>query len=145
LAAVSRSNTVDELFVAAPRDRAFAALIDLGRDATWWPGADARRDDQRLRVDAPGFRAASSRVRFEARIDKVRPGEGFVWRIDRGEVHGRAEFWLEEFKDGTVVHYFLNADPGERGRARRWSSRVRRHRWAVRRGVNGLKDALEGR
>jgi uncharacterized protein YndB with AHSA1/START domain len=142
---VGRSNTIDELYIEASPARVFDALARLGIDRSWWPGARASRDGDRLAVDAPSLHPLSRRVRFEARVDGVRPGEGIVWRIERGEVHGRGEFWLEPFKDGTIVHYYLDVDAGETGRARRMTSRVRRHRWAVRRGVNALKERLEVR
>lgn len=64
-----------------------------------------------------------------------------MWSLDRGELAGRGEFWLEPFKNGTIVHYYLDVDP--RGRGRRLTSRVRRHRCALRRGLNALKDHLE--
>lgn len=137
------ANTTDEFWVDAPPDAVYEALLAPGTG--WWPGARATADGERVRVSAPGFHRLARRVRFEARLDKLRPGKGMTWWLDRGELHGRGEWWLERFNNGTIVHYFLDVDPGEAGRYRRWSSRVRRHRWAVRRGVNALKRILEGR
>ena len=142
---MGRSNTIDELYIDASPAKVFDAIVGLGVDRTWWPGANASREGERLSVDAPAFGGLSPRVRFEANIGRVRPGEGLVWHLERGELRGRGEFWLEPFKDGTIVHYFLDVDPGDAGRARRMSSRVRRHRWVLRRGVNALKDRLEAR
>lgn len=138
-----RTNTTDELYVEAPPHAVLGALLGLGRDAAWWPGARARATDGHLAVSAPAGRAR--RIRFEAGVGNVRPGEGLTWTLERGELRGRAEWWLEGFKSGTVVHYYLDVEPGDRGRARRMSSKVRRHRVALRRGVNALKDRLEGR
>lgn len=140
-----RSNTNDDTFIEAPPDVVFDALTSLGRGASWWQDAAASATAGRLAVRAPGFHRLGGRVSFEARIEQVRPGEGLVWSLDRGELHGRAEWWLEPFKAGTIVHYLLDVHPGDAGRRRRLSSRVRRHRLALRRGVNALKDRSEGR
>lgn len=137
-----RANTTDEFYVAAPPARVYDALRAPGE---WWRGARIASGEGRMAISAPGFRRLSSRVRFEARLDGLRPGEGLTWWLERGELRGRAEWWLEPFKDGTIAHYYLDVEPGDRGRLRRWSARVRRHRWAVRLGMNGLKDGLEGR
>lgn len=136
-----RANTTDEFFVAAAPRAVQDALLDPAR---WWPYARIRAEGDRVTFDVPGFRRRASRVRFEARVAGVRPGEGFTWWLERGEVRGRAEWWLEAFKEGTIAHYYLDIEPGDRGRLRRWSSRVRRHRWAVRRGMEALAPALEG-
>ncbi|MBI4729313.1 MAG: hypothetical protein HY775_07385 [Acidobacteria bacterium] len=135
------AGTTDELFIEAPSRAVYEALVDPG--SGWWPGARATVREGRLTASAPGFHRFASRVRFEARVEGLRPGEGLTWRLERGELRGRAEWWLEGFKNGTIVHYYLDVDPGDRGRLRRWPSRLRRHRWAVRRGMNALKDRLE--
>lgn len=140
---MKRSNTGDDVFIAAPPQAVFRALISLPRDHGWWPGARVRSDGARLSVRARAFRRRARAVRFVARVEGVRPGEGLVWRIERGEVMGRGEWWLEAYKNGTVAHYFLDVGPGRSGRLRRWPSRVRRHRWAVRGCMNALKDRLE--
>jgi uncharacterized protein YndB with AHSA1/START domain len=145
LRGVPRTNTTDEFFIDAPPARVLEELVDAGRIRTWWPGARASGNGERLDVRAPAFRRLTSPVRFQARLEGLRPGEGFTWWLERGELKGRAEWWLEAFKDGTIVHYYLDVERGDRGRARRLSTSVRRHRWAVRRGVNALKDLLEGR
>jgi len=142
---VSRTNTTDEFFIDAPPLRVYDALIDAGRMGEWWPGVRVSQRNGRIAVRAPGFRRIASPVSFEARPDGQRPGEGVTWWLDRGELRGRGEWWLEAFKAGTIVHYYLDVERGDRGGRRRMSSAVRRHRWAVRRGVNGLKDRLEGR
>lgn len=137
------ANTTDEFWIDAGPDRVYEALLDPG--AGWWPRARARVENGRIVVRARAFRRLSTPVSFEARVDGLRPSEGLTWWFERGELRGRGEWWLESFKTGTIVHFFLDVDPGDRGRVRRWSSRVRRYRWAIRRGVNALKDRLEGR
>ena len=142
---VSRTNTTDEFFIGVPPAVVYEELVDPGRVAEWWPGVRARRSGRGMELRAPAFRRLARPVRFAARMDGLRPGEGFTWWLEEGELHGRAEWWLEAFKDGTIVHYYLDVERGSSGRARRMSSSVRRHRWAVRRGVNALKDKLEKR
>jgi len=142
---VPRINTTDEFYIAVPPSRVYDELIDAERIATWWPGSHARLSSNGVELRAPSFRRVARPVRFTARMDGLRPGEGFTWWLEEGELRGRAEWWLEAFKDGTIVHYYLDVERGSRGRARRMSSAVRRHRWAVRRGVNALKDSLEMR
>lgn len=138
-------NTTDEIYIEAPPEEVQRALVGLSSGAAWWPGARVDGAGERVRVDAPIGGALARRVRFEAAVSHVREREGFTWMLERGELRGRAEWWLEAYKDGTIVHYYLDVERGDRGRARRMSSVVRRHRWAVRRGVNGLKDLLEDR
>lgn len=139
-----RIGTTDELFIDAPQGDVHRALLAIHEGAPWWPGARAEGTAERVRVAAPvgGMRR---RVRFEAAVSGVRRDEGMTWMLEHGGLRGRAEWWLEPFKDGTVVHYYLDVERGDRGRFRRLSSLVRRHRWAVRRGINALKDGLEAR
>lgn len=73
--------------------------------------------------------------------------EGVRWQVG-GALAGRAEVWLQPWQDGTVLNYFLQADPAAHriGRAdpNRLGQRLRREyqlRW--RRVANGLKDQLE--
>lgn len=139
-----RAHATDELYIEAPPEAIQRALAALSDDASWWPGARTGGEYGRVRVDAPVGRRFA-RVRFQAGIGPMREWEGFTWFLDRGELHGRAEWWLESFKAGTIVHYYLDVERGDAGRRRRMSSAVRRHRWAVRRGLNGLKDRLEAR
>lgn len=133
-------NTTDELYIDAPPAEVYRALISLGKDVSWWPGARSSSSGKEVDLRAPVTRL-SSPVRFRATVDGVRPDEGLTWWLSKGELHGRAEWWLEAFKDGTIVHYFLDVSSGEGWR--RMPTRVRRHRWALRRGINALKDELE--
>lgn len=143
--AVSRSNTTDEFFINATPQRVYEALTAGERIAEWWPGAGVTQSTAGISLRAPTPRRLSRPIAFGARVDGLRPGEGLTWWLEDGELRGRAEWWLEGFKSGTIVHYYLDVERGNAGRARRMRSAVRRHRWAVRRGVNALKDLLEGR
>jgi uncharacterized protein YndB with AHSA1/START domain len=142
---VARANTTDEFFIGAPPQRVYESLVDPAAIPRWWPHARVRGAGDRFTLEAPALRRHSSGVTFQARLEGLRPGEGVTWWLERGELHGRAEWWLEGFKDGTIVHYYLDVERGDRGGARRMSSLIRRHRWALRRGVNALKDLLEDR
>ncbi len=139
-----RVNTTDEIFVDAPPETVQRALLGLSEDASWWPGARAGGGYGWVWLRAPTGRVFS-RVRLKASIPSAREWEGFTWMLEEGELRGRAEWWLEAFKGGTIVHYYLDVERGDRAGIRRTASQVRRHRWAVRRGMNALKDRLERR
>jgi hypothetical protein len=76
------------------------------------------------------------RVRWKVRIEDAREWEGFRCVFEEG-LRGESEFWLEAFGAGTIVHHFLRVDDATSARA------IEDHRWAIRRGLNGLKDSLE--
>lgn len=135
-----RVNTTDEIFVEAAPEDVYRALVAIGKDVTWWPGARSQASGKRLALSSK-VGVMRGRVRFEANVDGVRPDEGLTWWLDKGDLRGRAEWWLEPFKEGTIVHYYLDVERGSG--MRRMSSRIRRHRWAIRRGLNALKDSLE--
>lgn len=134
--------TVDEVYVEAEPADVYRTLIAFGKDFGWWPGARATSDGKRLAVSLPAGRGR--RVRFDAGVDGVRPDEGLVWVFEGGDLSGHGEWWLEPFKDGTIVHYYLEAERAGGGTSR-IASRIKRHRWAIRRGLNALKDLMEGR
>lgn len=139
-----RAQATDEIYIPAPPREVIEALTRISVDASWWPGARATGEYGWVEVDAPSGRPLS-RVRWRADISPVRDGEGFTWMLSNGELRGRAEWWIEAFKDGAIVHYYLDCERGDRGRWRRLPTILRRHRWAVRRGLNGLKDAFAAR
>lgn len=151
-----RANSTDELYIAAPRNVIARRLLDLSTDSTWWPGAHTSGEYGRVVVRAPAGARAPKRarrarrglrrsVRFEAGIGPVREWDGFTWFLERGALSGRAEWWFEEFKEGTIVHHYLDAERGDASRTRRMASVVRRYRWAIRGCLNALKDELEAR
>ncbi|MDX6287970.1 MAG: hypothetical protein QOG53_3455 [Frankiales bacterium] len=107
--------------------------------------AERLRDDALWQRHWPGL----ERVVFMDRGDN-----GTRWTVT-GALVGTCEVWLEAFGDGTIVHYFLRADPTRRGsrtepvtgRPRRMrqlaltTGREHAHRWKAM--VNTLKDTLE--
>jgi hypothetical protein len=100
--------TVDQGFVPAPEGRVYARLAGVERYGAWWPG-----HPEGLAVESE------------------RPGAGLVLRLRDGVL----EWYLEPFKDGTIVNAIL--DLGDAGRRR-----VMRVRSSLRRGMVSLR-ALE--
>lgn len=132
----------DEVFIEAPPETIDHALLHIHEAHAWWPGGRARGGYGWTELDLPTGKR-NERIRFKARIDGARPGEGFSWLFEAGALAGRAEFWLERYRHGTIIHHFLTVDPAGPGPSP--ASRVRRYRWAIRRGLNGLKDHLDAR
>ena len=108
----------DDTFVARRPEAVAAAVADPRAWARWWP-------DLRLAVT------------------RDRGVKGVQWAV-RGALVGSMELWLEPVADGTVVHWYLRADPTtpltpqRLQRAR--DTRVRA--WKVT--AFTLKDGLEG-
>jgi hypothetical protein len=120
---VSTVDVVDETFLAVPPVRAAAAFADPAAWRRFWP-------DLVLSV-------------VTDRGDK-----GFRWTV-QGALVGSMEVWLEPEMDGTVLHYYLRADPSDsNGRPvplpprRALEERARRQR-AAKAIALGLKDELE--
>lgn len=111
-------DVMDETFVVAQPDELAERVGDPELWRRWWPG-----------------------LRLEITADRGQ--EGLRWRVD-GELTGTTEIWLEPWRDGVVVHWFLRADPRRPPRSARAAQR--RHRRLVttyKAGVHALKDELE--
>ena len=126
--------TSDDVFIDAPAGDVQEAILHAHEDPSWWPGLRARGGFEWLEVDAPTGRW-SERVHLKLRIEDARPAEGFRWVFQGAPIEGHGEFWFEAFRRGTIVHYVTAI----RERAR-LAQDVRAHRWAIRAGLNGLKD-----
>lgn len=107
---------VDETFVVADPARVSQLIHDPAAWARWWP-------DLTLEV-------------FEDR-----GSAGLRWNVT-GALVGSAEFWLEEWGDGVLVHYYLRADPAGR---RRLGKEAGLRALRARKVGNEIKDSLEGR
>lgn len=109
---------VDETFLAVPPSTVAAAFADPRSWRSYWPD-----------------------LVLEVYTD--RGDEGLRWTV-RGALVGTMEVWLEPVLDGTVLHYFLRADPaGPRpapARLRREADRRARAAKAI---ALSLKDVLE--
>jgi hypothetical protein len=94
---------VDETFVAASPAVVAAVVADPQRWRSWWPER-----------------------RLEVFMDRGLKGQR--WSI-AGDLVGSAEIWLEAYRDGVILHYYLRADPhgSEPGTlSRRRADRIRR-------------------
>jgi hypothetical protein len=123
-AAVSSVDVVDETFlVVSPRSLA-VIFADPERCRQFWP-------DLRLTVYAD------------------RGDQGLRWTV-HGALVGTMEVWLEPVLDGTLLHYYLRADPvGRDGSAqplppRAAAAEVRRRQLAAKRLAFALKEEVEG-
>lgn len=131
----------DAGFVRAPPPLVYRRLTHLAAWPEWWPGArvrDARRypDREVWSVEFAGVRGR--RLRYEVRPHGWRHEHGFLFAVN-GDLMGAGEFWLEPTHGGTVVHHVLVA----RTELPRPMRVLADHRRAVRRGLWGLKDALQ--
>jgi hypothetical protein len=124
----------DQGFVAASPGRVYGALADLGGYPAWWAGATSDPESDRVRLGLEPGRGV------EATAERRREGLGLFLRLGP-PLHGTLEWYLEPFEEGTMVNCFLDVEPpGGRWRA---SRRLPHLRAGVRRGLVGLKMALE--
>jgi hypothetical protein len=116
-------DVVDETFLAVPREILAPEFADPARWPALWPD-----------------------LRLEVITD--RGPQGMRWTI-AGALVGSMEVWLEPVLDGTVLHYFLRADPAAGDGlptawpVRRAAAEARRRQRAAKRIAFGLKDRLE--
>lgn len=108
----------DETYVGAPP----AVLAPLVADRTswreWWPDLDLQ-------------------------VTRDRGVKGQQWAVT-GALRGSMEIWLEPVGDGTVVHWFLRADPAGAVTRRRLRRARERRTLAWKAHAFALKDRLEG-
>jgi hypothetical protein len=116
-------DVVDETFLTVPPAVVAREFADPVRWPVLWP-------DLRLEIDTD------------------RGDAGVRWTV-RGALVGSMEVWLEPMLDGTLLHYFLRADPvGPDGRPRpvgprAGAARARRRQRAAKALALALKDRLE--
>ncbi|MPZ85434.1 MAG: polyketide cyclase / dehydrase and lipid transport [Actinophytocola sp.] len=112
-------DVIDETFLAVPPGSVAAAFADPGACRRFWP-------DLRLSVYAD------------------RGVEGLRWTV-AGALVGTMEVWLEPMLDGTLLHYFLRADPppGADARPARLRREKTRRQLAAKAVALDLKGVLE--
>ncbi len=116
-------DVVDETFLAVPPAVVAAEFAVPAHWSRWWPDLDLE-------------------------IDTDRGAQGVRWTV-RGALVGSMEVWLEPVLDGTVLHYFLRADPsGPDGRPapatpRKGAAEARRRQRAAKTVAFATKDRLE--
>jgi len=108
----------DETYVRAAPDRVAPQVADPAQWRRWWP-------DLRLTVTWD------------------RGVEGQQWAVS-GPLDGSMEIWLEPVAEGTVVHWFLRADPAPPASRRTSAVVARRRVLAWKADMFALKDSLEG-
>jgi hypothetical protein len=129
----------DSVFVRARRADVHPILRDVGGYGLWWPGLQATRLGERVRLrhDAPGFLRGVHTV--EVAVAKDRSDLGIDLRLT-GDIEGAAEWYYLDEVDGTTVHHVLRAETADGG----WRRRLAAHRASVRAALDELKDRLEG-
>jgi hypothetical protein len=104
--------------------------------ASWWPGTRAAQDasngEVALTLPALG--------RLRVRAAGERPDVGIVLQLS-GDAHGVLEWYLEPFKEGTVINVFLRLS----AMPRRWNRRGLAYRSAIRDGLLSLRTLFEDR
>ena len=125
-----RVASVDTGFVAAAPQRVFEVLADPAAYPRWWPGARAGSGSQ---LELPGI------GRVDVRPDGVEPGVELTLRLEGPRLGGRLQWYLERFKEGTVVYGIVDLETDRRFRSR--------GRIAVRAGIHralmALRETLE--
>ncbi|MGW5360071.1 hypothetical protein [Actinopolymorpha pittospori] len=108
----------DDTFVVAPAEELAARLAGPAFWRTCWPA-------------------------IELSPYHDRGAEGMRWYAG-GALSGTAELWLEPYRDGTVVHVFLRADPARGTSPPRRLARLRReYAVSLKAALFALKDEVE--
>lgn len=112
-------DVLDETYLVVSRRSLAVIFADPARCRECWP-------DLRLTVYAD------------------RGDDGLRWTV-HGALVGTMEVWLEPVLDGTLLHYYLRADPpGPPRPPRALAAETRRRQLAAKRLAFALKDELEG-
>lgn len=130
----------DCAFIRAGRRDVHPLLVDAAGYDRWWPGArctPGAHGTSVLRTRPPGAWARHHTIVLTT--ERIRPDAGVHFGVT-GWARGRAEWYYLDERGGVVVHWLLCGDIEDRG----WRRALYRHRCAVRLGLQGLKDLLEG-
>ncbi len=117
LGAVPLIDLVDDTFVVVPPSRVAEVVADPLRWREWWPD-------------------------LHLTCTRDRGVKGQQWRVE-GPLVGTAEVWLEPWRDGVLVHFYLRCDPAPATGGVRPDRERRRRAQAWKRAVHRLKDELE--
>ncbi|SDC48868.1 polyketide cyclase / dehydrase and lipid transport [Actinokineospora iranica] len=107
----------DETFIVVPPTVVAAAFADPSAWREYWPD-------------------------LVPEVYADRGAEGLRWTV-RGALVGTMEVWLEPVLDGTLVHYFLRADPPEPLPAKAMARERTRRQLAAKALALRLKTVLE--
>ena len=125
-----RVAAIDQGFVLAAPDRVYELVRDPAAYPAWWPGVRADGEG-RLRFPELGPVAVAVRV--------VRDGVELFVDVDGPRAQGHLQWYLEPFREGTIVYGITDVKTTRRWRPRR----VLRHRASMRRALLTMKDHLE--
>ncbi|GAA2799697.1 polyketide cyclase / dehydrase and lipid transport [Saccharopolyspora taberi] len=106
----------DEVFLAVAPAAVAPCVADRAAWRRWWPD-------------------------LVLRVDEERGVKGVRWSVS-GPLTGSMELWLEPVLDGTVLHYFLRAEPAA-GARRSAAAETRHRRLAARALAFELRDRLD--
>ncbi len=124
---MTQIDVADETWIVADPERVAAVVADPANWRHWWPDLELVVDEMRGPLGVRWF---------------VRPSVDLPFA-------GSMEVWLQAYRDGVVLHYFLRLDPPEPGDQVRIAQRMRRaaagHRRRAKRIFWSLKDDLEAR
>ncbi len=107
----------DETYLAVPPVTVARVVADPERWRAWWPDV-------------------------ELTVHQDRGPAGIRWVV-AGAVQGSAEIWLEPLRGGTLLHYYLRAEPVRPLSPRRIVRERERRARAWKQHAFALKDALE--
>src|SRR5690625_4802276 len=131
----------DAGFVRAPIELVYRRVTHVGAWPQWWPGLHVRPlppVDERERFSLGLHRGRLRLLRFCATFSGWRHEQAMLIELS-GDLRGNAELWLEPLPGGTIVHHVASVSSDLRF-ARHTVVGYRR---GVRRGLWGLKDALQ--
>ena len=141
----------DAILVRAPVGVVYRTLTDVDGWPRWYAGCRSvrvRAGDVGGRADGGGgppvdrhllvLPHGRRRWRLDVTAHTWQHDLGVRWDVC-GDVGLATEWWLEERREGTVVHHVVHGTPV----GRRAEHRVRRHRGAVMLALQAMKDHLE--
>lgn len=108
---------IDESFVVADAAELARKFADPTLWREWWP-------------------------ELNLTVTRDRGIKGVQWTV-AGALVGSAEIWLEPWRDGVNVHWFLRADPARSLAARRVPRLRESYVRGYKRRIHALKDELE--
>jgi hypothetical protein len=111
-------DVTDDTFIRCPPGCVAPVIADPAWWARWWPG-------------------------LVLTVTRDRGAKGVQWLVT-GRLAGSMEIWLEPVATGTVLHWFLRADPPAALSTSRVARRGDREVRAWKRHAFTLKDRLEG-
>jgi hypothetical protein len=140
--------------VRAPIGAVYRTLTDLDGWPTWHDGCRSRRLDMAGRLEPavdpadrhalvlPGVRGV---LRIEVDVHGWRHDAGVAWDIrwgGRRRAPAAADWWLEECREGVIVHHLLHEPVGGPPGGRE-ARALLRYRGAVMLALQAMKDRLE--